>query len=627
MVRAEAGWLVDEYGRKLLLRGVNLGGSTKVPAGPEGGTWNPEGFFDHRNVSFVGRPFPLDEADEHFARLREWGLTLVRFLVTWEAIEHAGPGIYDETYLDYVRAVLERAAHHGIGVFVDPHQDVWSRFSGGSGAPGWTFDVVGMDITKFGPTDAALVHATYGDPFPCMIWPTNEGKLANLTMWSLFFGGDDFAPESKVDGVPIQVFLQDHYIRAVQQVALRVRDLPNVVGYDTLNEPSSGMIGMTDLEARASALPQGPCPTAFQAMRLGAGHPEEVTIWDVGLTGERRVGRKLVNPEGVSVWKDGHEPIWRRNGVWDLDSLGKPRLLRPHHFARVRGRKVDFHRDYLRPFANRYARAIRAVHPGALIFVEGVPHRGPVPWSPEDAPNIAFAPHWYDALTLFTKRFRRWFTVDLVRRRPVFGARRVLRVFTEQIASLKRAASVHMNNAPMLIGEVGIPFDMHERRAYETGDFSRQVAALDTTMRALERNLVPFTLWNYTADNSNARGDHWNDEDLSLFCCEQQTGCGDRFDGGRALEAAVRPYAEKVAGTPLHQSFDRERRRYTFRFRHDPEVAAPTELFVPRFQYPDGARVSVSAGSYKLDMAAQRLVHHADPFHGIHTLTITAAAD
>ncbi len=149
MLRVDGPWFKDEDGRTLLLRGVNLGGSSKVPATPDGATYRREGFFDHRGASFVGRPFPLREADEHFARLRSWGFTFLRFLVTWEAIEHAGPGVYDHDYLDYVYAVVKRAGEHGIDVFVDPHQDVWSRFSGGDGAPGWTFEAIGMDVTRF----------------------------------------------------------------------------------------------------------------------------------------------------------------------------------------------------------------------------------------------------------------------------------------------------------------------------------------------------------------------------------------------------------------------------------------------------------------------------------------------
>ncbi len=60
-----------------------------------------------------------------------------------------------------------------------------------------------------------------------------------------------------------------------------------------------------------------------------------------------------------------------------------------------------------------------------------------------------------------------------------------------------------MNKSPLLVGEVGIPFDLYQKKAYKTGDESDQISALDATMNALERNFASFTLWNYTADNSN----------------------------------------------------------------------------------------------------------------------------
>jgi len=185
VLRLEGSWIKDDEGRTLLLRGVNLGGSSKVPRQPDGATHRAENFFEHRTVSFVGRPFPLEEADEHFSRLCEWGFNFIRFLVAWEAIEHAGPGEYDEEYLGYVSALLEKAGQYGIRLLIDPHQDVWSRFSGEDGAPGWSLEAVGSDLTTFKETGAAITHQTHGDPYPWLIWPTNGKKLAAATMFTL----------------------------------------------------------------------------------------------------------------------------------------------------------------------------------------------------------------------------------------------------------------------------------------------------------------------------------------------------------------------------------------------------------------------------------------------------------
>jgi len=415
----------DEHGRRLILRGVNLGGSSKVPFRPNGATHIREGFYNHRNVSFVGRPFPLQEADEHFSRLRAWGFALLRFLVTWEAIEHAGPGIYDQEYLDYLCEVVHRAAEYGLRLFIDPHQDVWSRMSGGDGAPGWTFEAVGMDVTKFSETGAALVHAVHGDPFPRMIWPTNYSKLAAATMFTLFFGGNDFAPQTTVHGEPVQEYLQRHYIHAMVQVAQRLKGLPHVVGYDTMNEPSPGFIGWTDLNIAGGLLQMGESPTPFQAMLLGAGIPQEVGVWDLGLTGAKLRERRWLNPDGVSIWREGCECLWKQNGLWELGADGEPRLLRPNHFAQVAGRPVHFAKDYLRPFLHRYIREMRSIDPGAIIFLEGMPGGQHPSWTPQDPRNVVNAAHWYDGLTLLTKNYRSYLTVDFATRKIVLGPWRV----------------------------------------------------------------------------------------------------------------------------------------------------------------------------------------------------------
>jgi hypothetical protein len=618
----DGSWFKDDQGRTLILRGVNLGGSTKVPFRPNGATHIREGFYDHRNVSFVGRPFPLEEADEHSSRLRAWGFTFLRLLVTWEAVEHAGPGTYDEEYLDYLYEIAQKAVEHGISLFIDPHQDAWSRMSGGDGAPGWTFEVIGMDVARFSETGAAIIHSVHGDPFPRMIWPTNYTKLAAATMFTLFFGGNDFAPRTKVDGEPVQEFLQRHYINAIKQIAQRLKDVPNVVGYDTLNEPSPGFIGWADLNATGGMLRLGESPTPFQAMLLGAGFPQEAEVWDIGITGFKLRGHRLVNSNRARAWRRWRACIWRENGVWDLDADNTPHLLRPDYFTQIGDRTVDFTNDYLRPFANRYAREIRSVDSDAIIFVEGAPMESPPRWTPEDAPNVVNAAHWYDGITLFTKRYIPFLGRDFHTGKLIFGRKRVRRSLVEQLARIKHWTTEQMGDVPTLVGEFGIPFDMQNKRAYRTGDFSRQVQAMDASFQAMEANLLNCTLWNYTADNDNRWGDQWNDEDFSIFSRDQQIDPNDVHSGGRALEAVVRPYARAVAGEPLRMAFDIKHRVFEFEFQHDPTVIAPTEIFVPDYQYPDGYRVKVSDGMYEMDRVDQVLIYRHSAERDVHSICV-----
>ncbi len=120
----EDGKFHDGHGRQVILRGINVAGEAKYPSNPDQPSHVADNFFDGDHVSFVGRPFPKEEAHLHFSRLKRCGYNTIRYVFTWEAIEAAGPGIYDEAWIDETIEVLRAAKDYGFYVFMDPHQDV-----------------------------------------------------------------------------------------------------------------------------------------------------------------------------------------------------------------------------------------------------------------------------------------------------------------------------------------------------------------------------------------------------------------------------------------------------------------------------------------------------------------------
>ncbi len=117
-LRTDRTYIRDEQNRYVRFHGINVSCATKI--GPPGK--NAQG-----QDTYVGRPFPLSAAREHYARLRAAGFNSMRLLVLWEAVEPRKKGEYDQEYLDYLRELVKQANEYGLYVLIDFHQDIFSR--------------------------------------------------------------------------------------------------------------------------------------------------------------------------------------------------------------------------------------------------------------------------------------------------------------------------------------------------------------------------------------------------------------------------------------------------------------------------------------------------------------------
>jgi hypothetical protein len=347
-----------------------------------------------------------------------------------------------------------------------------------------------------------------------------------------------------------------------------------------------------------------------------------------------------MNPEGVSAWTDGPTGcVWRQHGVWDVDSqTGRPILLKPHYFQlRPDGSKIDFMNDYMVPFFVLFAKEIRRAMPTAVIFAE--PHINiALAWKEEVEPNLpnvvqfAWVPHYYDLLTLLSKSFRSWIVIDPLDEFLSFDP---VKVHAKMIAhQLGKARGVGEGGSAALIGETGICFDHYGGEAYSTTTAGEilpmQTSAFNQLMEALDETLASVTLWNYAPGNTNAHGDGWNEEDLSIFSYDQQNDPQNLHSGGRGLPAIIRPYASRVSGLPILMKFDAKKRIFVLEYdssknREHGVQSRETLVFVPQYQYGSNANdlfVVVTDGTWTLDAAKQTIVWKHDENVHVHKMTL-----
>jgi hypothetical protein len=410
-----------------------------------------------------------------------------------------------------------------------------------------------------------------------MVWPGNYNRYAAATLFTLFFAGNTYAPDCRIDGQSAQDYLQEHYIAAWTHCYRRLKNCAAIVGWGIMNEPHQGFITYSDISKPENpVVPLGLIPSPFEAMAAASGHTVSASVYAVGPGGIKPMDHKTLNPYALSLFREGFVCPWKQAGVW-TDEGGEPKILKKDYFVKYQDRKAYFANDFLKPFIIRFIGAMREKHPECLFFIEGVPSGEHIPWTKEDPAGIVNAFHHYDGFTLYTKTFIPWFNLRIDNSRPVLGRKKTAAYYAECVSDGVKWADDHMDGAPSLLGEFGLPFDLNKRKAFKTGDYSKHEEALTVYYDALDANLMGGTIWDYTADNTNKTGDNWNEEDLSIFSEGK----------GRALGGWLRPYPMATAGTPKHISWDRKRGIFGFCYDADGAIDAPTEIFLPAEWFGD----------------------------------------
>lgn len=179
-LRIQGQWFVDEYGRKVILRGINFSDRSKRP------------------------PFTPEVPYEDIDRLKEWGFNSVRFLVIWEGLEPE-KGVFSPDYLGRIMKWIHEFSKREIYVILDMHQDLYARKLGGDGAPEW-----------------AVLEIEHQPVTP---WYLNYLSRAVIENFDRFWRDEE---------------LQEHYIKAWEFLAEAVKEEKYVIGYDLMNEPFFG---------------------------------------------------------------------------------------------------------------------------------------------------------------------------------------------------------------------------------------------------------------------------------------------------------------------------------------------------------------------------------------------------
>ncbi|HVA41885.1 MAG TPA: cellulase family glycosylhydrolase [Acidimicrobiales bacterium] len=308
--------MVDQYGRTVILRGVNVVGLeddyyNTSPLGTGGYSATP--FWPIDPAQYQGRcpsnshgisEPPVCEVQagrpeyeqssapgsgDDLAQMRALGFDVIRLPVSWSQLEPI-PGDYSSTYIDRIVQVVDWAAQQGIYVIIDMHEDNYSRFTPAS-APASAPPVLSASQESGNHADGAPPWAVMSQGVPAEALAgqsvLNAYVETAFTNFWLNRTPTNAAGQALPAGEAPGTGLQDHYIGAMVQLAKRFVNDPTVVGYDIMNEPLPGFLapGLFDqnylysfyarvIEALTGTVQGVPCP-ASSSYTAACGYPDQ----------------------------------------------------------------------------------------------------------------------------------------------------------------------------------------------------------------------------------------------------------------------------------------------------------------------------------------------------------------
>lgn len=477
-------------------------------------------------------------------------------------------------------------------------------------------DFSGMDI-EIPPGILSLLqpHGPYdisetSDLLPFTFWGINVMVSLDVQRsFAAFFAGRDAYPTLTVAGKNIQDYLQDAFTNAWREVARRVKDYPNVIGYDIINEPLGAFM---TLSAAAALLETGSRASIESLLAIFFSDPQlaqDITDLLIDL--------QLIPPD--------NSPETRQ--LWGFEHASLMGLMNLNY---------GFEPNYFQPFYEKVGGAILEIDPRAVIWIE--PSLGLEAafafagmgsglgfWEmnmtvPEGIPQAVFTSHWYPDIYPF-------FGFNVSPREYTPEEHR-FRDYRDSLASMAGKASHSLGNIPVVIGEFGTYFNFNGIENSIEDDYAVSKEILDNYYEAYEELLLGHIQWCWSSENTYERGDGWNSEDFSVIDPEWNP---------RGEEAYSRPTPTFISGkpvsshfySPLHY-FDPQKgkanpeREFELVF-ESRETSAPTEIFLPyELHYPEGFYVWITDGHVIYDPERSTLFYYpiADEPGFTHRITI-----